>query len=593
MSILRVEGLHARFDTARGPVHAVRGVDLELRRGEVLGIVGESGSGKSVLLKSLVGLARGSRGVTAGEIAYRFDDSETKPYAGLADARLGTRRWRSTLERRFAGVRGKRVGLVLQNGRAALDPYFTVGRQLANAAGDPDAVGRWLERMGFDDPYSVAKRYPHELSGGMAQRAMLAIVLARRPEILLLDEITTGLDVSLQASVLSLLRELHSESTFSAIIVTHDLGVARTVSDRVMIMRGGEAVQTAETEALFSRSIELQPYTEQLLSSSQLPPATSSTNPTTDVAVTMKGVRKRFTKRGLFGGFGGKHSVAALSDVNLTVRPGECVAIVGESGSGKTTLARILVELIRADAGLIDKGGRDSQILFQNPYTSLNPKMRADAAVAESLQLHADLDRDEADRQARALLASAGLGDKSHQILQSLSGGERRRIGLLRTMASKAPLVVLDEPSSGLDAVYRADVIAMIADAQKADPQRVFCVISHDLGFVSCVADRVFVLFRGRVVESCTVPQLIDRDAPHHPYTQLLLESSRLVAGLGADDRVLAPQLRDALPSGCVFHQRCWRVGEAGELADCVATEPALRQIADEQQIACHEVSHA
>ena len=594
--ILSANHVSTRFDTTSGGVQAVNDVSLTLGRQEILGVVGESGSGKSVLLKSLVGLAPGRPGVTSGEVHYNFSDGEHRPFEGIERAKLGTRRWRATLERRFDGLRGKKVGLVLQNGRAALDPLWTVGKQLDAAIDDDTTANMWLERMGFEDPSAVAGKYPHELSGGMAQRAMLAIVLARRPEILLLDEITTGLDVSLQAAVLTLLKRLHDDLPFSAIIVTHDLGIARTISGRVMIMKSGKVVQTASTQALFDREVELAPYTAQLLASGSADHARPVAGEApAGAAVTASGLQKRFeTTNWLRALTGTRGSVTAIAGVSLDLKPGECVAIVGESGSGKTTLARLLVDLLEADAGKIDRGGLDTQILFQNPYTSLNPKMTAVAAVAESLRMHSPMDSAEARSEADRLLSKAGLHGKQRQTLETLSGGERRRVGLLRSMASSAGFVVLDEPSSGLDAVYRADVVEMITEARRRDPQRIFCVVSHDLGFVAGVADRVLVLYRGRVVEECSVDRLVERGAEHHPYTQLLLESSRVVAGLDADEKIFGASSKPTTTNGgCVFVDRCWRYGLQSRLTECETQEPALLALQDGGSVACHEVHRA
>ena len=655
LPILQVDGLRVWFGSPEFYTRAVDGVSFSLAPGEILGIVGESGSGKTVLLQSLLGVVRGQPGVVDGQVTYRFEGGvEHRPYEGVEQGvrRMrgpvngkawpvaASRRWLATVDRRFGALRGSAVGLVLQNGRAALDPFWTVGRQILSSVAqaepelDKDArrevALKWLRKMGFDQPARVAANFPHELSGGMAQRVMIAIVLARRPQILLLDEVTTGLDVSLQAAVLELLRELYEQYRFSAVIVTHDLGLARSISNRILIMRNGRAVQSADTESLFSEQIELEPYTHTLLSTAKRsmdglfelsrPPSTVRAAAGGTPAIVVEGVGKQFRHKGwvqrLF-----RHANAdavALSDVSFSVTRGECVALVGESGSGKTTLGRVLVALLRPDLGRVclsgaslddlladapDRTRRRFQMLFQNPYTSLNPEMTPETAVAECLRLNGAKDAQQARRAALQLLAKAGLEKQSRQRLATLSGGERRRVGLLRAMSSSADIVVLDEPSSGLDAVYRNDVISMIERARQDNPDRIFVIISHDLGFVSSVADRVLVMLQGRVVEENDIESFKDPSAEHHPYTRLLLETSRAVLGNETDVRVVRGRVSSAIGDnlappngehGCSFAERCWRYRTApASLHECNERQPDLVRLSPYARVACHEVSDA
>lgn len=578
--ILEASRMTIEFATGNGYVRAVDGASMNLFPGELVAIVGESGSGKSILLQSMLGVTRGRPGVVAGEVIMRprrggevrlFDGIEQaitrvmKPDGSTRSITV-KRGWAPLLEKRARAVRGNLIGLALQNGRAALDPFWKVGKQIESALTEKhgrisakarrESMALWLRRLGFTDPERVGNSYPHELSGGMAQRAMLAVVLAREPEILFLDEITTGLDVSLQAAVLEQVAQLHKELGFSAVLVTHDLGIAQSLSSRMYVMKKGRVVQSGGTRELFSRSVPLDPYTERLFASVERP-SPRKTIPVRAInghapRVEATGVSKHFSqRRSLFGGT--KQSIAALNNVSLSVDRGECVALVGESGSGKTTLSRILVGLALADQGSVRHDGaevtaiHDEQletfrkrrvILFQNPYTSLNPAMTAEGTIAEALQLYKSLAPEAAKTQAREALAQLGLSPIGRRPLRALSGGERRRVGLLRAIQSNADFIVLDEPTAGLDALHRIQVAEIIKKLRLEASNPAIVIVSHDLGFVTSVADRVAVLYRGAVVEECSVASLLDGQQPHHDYTRGLLDASQFVMGEHAPEVV-------------------------------------------------------
>lgn len=637
--VLEVDGLRTEFLLGDRRVVAVDRISLTVAPGEIVAIVGESGSGKSVLLQSILGLVRGRPGVVQGQVVLRVGESAVEPFEGLEEAvrkdRAGevvslSRRYLAKVERRFRGVRGAGVGLVLQNGRAALDPFWSVGKQIEAAiqhSGKPAAsaqVHEWLERLGFDQPDVVAASHPHELSGGMAQRAMLAVVLAREPRLLFLDEITTGLDVSLQASVLKLLRRLHTQVGFSALLVTHDLGVARGISSRTVIMRRGRVVQAGDTEALFERRVPLHPYTEELLEQGQVE-AMERTDLIEDLHLDLPRARRTLVQTeglgkafagggGLFGG--GRRRVVALDGVEVEIHEGESVALVGESGSGKTTLSRIMVGLLRPDGGAVSFDGksladldelgveafrRRRTILFQNPYTSLNPEMTAEEVVAEALVLYRDISPKVALAGARDLLAERSLGHRAPQRLAELSGGERRRVGLVRAMQSNADLIVLDEPTAGLDAVHRRDVVQMIWRCRGHRPERALVIVSHDLGFVCRVADRIVVMYRGSVVEDVSVNEFLDHGTVHHPYTQLLWDASRYVAGV-QPTMTMPPARRSDLSEasppepgtpGCQYRTRCPIYSSAPERwARCETDKPRLVALSERRRIACHGVTN-
>jgi peptide/nickel transport system ATP-binding protein len=557
-------------------VRVVDGISLSLQRGEIVAIVGESGSGKSMLLQSILGIARGKPGVISGQVAVHTAAGEIiRPYEGLEGAidrktfENGftksisvSKSWASKVEDRIAPIRGKVIGLALQNGRASLDPFWRIGTQLESALIDRhgkldkkslrERAEQWLARLGFHDPKQVYGSFPHELSGGMAQRAMLAVVLAREPEILFLDEITTGLDVSLQAGVLVLVRKLHEQFGFSALMVTHDLGMARAISTRTLVMKRGRLIQQAHTSELFRGATHLHPYTRELLESREggtpeQAAAMGMWRETPILRAEVSLVSKHFGgRRSFFGAKAETAGTSALSNVSLWVHRGECIALVGESGSGKTTLSRLLAGLLTPDRGQIFHDGlllsllggrtldtfrRNRTILFQNPYTSLNPAMTASGVISEAIELHRGIPAREARRVAREFLDGMGLGALAERRLRSLSGGERRRIGLLRAIQSTADLILLDEPTAGLDAVHRIRVAEMIRESRAKPEAPAIVIVSHDLGFVTSVADRIVVLYRGAVVEECDVPLLLNGEEPQHPYTRRLWAAAKFVAG--------------------------------------------------------------
>lgn len=585
---LEATNLIAEFAAGGSFRRVLAGISFSLIRGEIVAIVGESGSGKSILLQSILGLARGRPGVVAGQVVVRTRAGEVlRPLEGLESAVVRSfgvdgktervkvaRGWTAKVEARSAALRGRIVGLALQNGRASLDPFWRIGPQIRDSLrarhhglGTNELRERgeaWLRRMDFQDPRRIADAYPHELSGGEAQRAMLAVVLAREPEILFLDEITTGLDVSLQAKVMDLVQDLHGDLGFSALMITHDLGIARAMSRRTLVMKHGRLVQSAGTQALFEGAVQLDPYAAQLLDASERSPrARKRLEIAPDGAavpilrVEAQGVTKSFARSGLLGLGRSKteERIRALSDVSLLVHRGECLALVGESGSGKTTLSRILVGLLSADSGGVVHDGREitrlhgrelalfkrnRTILFQNPYTSLNPAMRAEEVMEEALRHFRGMNAGEAREAARSSLEEMGLGGAVGKHLRRLSGGERRRIGLLRAMLSEADLIVLDEPTAGLDAVHRMQVAELIWTCRRKPSQPCIVVVSHDLGFVGNVADRIAVLYKGLKVEEAEVGALSDGCRLQHPYSRELWVASNFVAGIV--DRSGAPR---------------------------------------------------
>ncbi|MEM7678702.1 MAG: ATP-binding cassette domain-containing protein, partial [Myxococcota bacterium] len=445
-------------------------------------------------------------------------------------------------------------------------------------------------------------------------------VLAQEPELLLLDELTTGLDVSLQASVLELLGRLYQEVGFSAVLVTHDLGIARSLSSQVVIMREGRVNQRVGTDDLFDRRVSLSPYARRLLtlkdasdamSDAPLAVPRASAKRSSAVRLAAERVHKTFVSQAA--------DRRALIDINTVVAPGACVALVGESGSGKTTLTRVLTGLTRPSRGCVrwddrilgDLSVADARavrrrrtVLFQNPYTSLNPAMTAQAAVAESLVRPGGRLSSVA-TEAQRRLAQVGLAARADQPLGQLSGGERRRVGLLCALSTPGDVVVLDEPTAGLDAEHRASVIDLIRTAQKDHP-RTMLLVSHDIGFVLSVSDRVAVLYQGQIVEEAATSDFFRPNVPHHPYTQSLWDASRYVAGADVPSGLVAGHLiavtadfeRSAdghtqKNTGCPFRNRCpVYKADSDRWSLCESVAPVLHGDPTRRRIACHGVSH-
>jgi peptide/nickel transport system ATP-binding protein len=513
-----------------GWLSVVRGVSLEVGHGEIVGLVGESGSGKTMTALSVLRLLPPQARVT-GQI--RLDGSGdllTLP------------------ERELQRVRGGRVGFIFQEPMLALDPVYTIGFQIAEAVRAHRPVSRkealaeaerLLDRVALADAHRRIHDYPHQLSGGQRQRVGIAMALAAGPELLLADEPTTALDVTIQAQILDLLDDLRADLGLAVLLITHDLGIVAERCNRAVVMYQGEIVETARVEELFAAPRH--GYTRGLLEALALPapadtdehgPARTSTDLEGPPLALVRQLTKEYPiHRGLLRRRRG--TVHALDRVDLEIRKGECLALVGESGSGKTTLGRCLMRLIEPTSGSVLFDGEDLlalrprdlrsrrrrfQMVFQDPWGSLDPRQRVGSSVGEPL---AGLGSPERDRRVAELMTAVGLdaglaGRWPHE----LSGGQRQRVGIARALATEPDLLVADEPVSALDVSIRAQILDLLADLRRRlDLALLF--ISHDLGAVARLADRVAVLYEGRLVELASVDDLFQR--PRHPYTVRLL----------------------------------------------------------------------
>ncbi|SEB97571.1 ABC transporter ATP-binding protein [Streptomyces sp. TLI_105] len=539
---LSVRDLAVTFRTARGPVPAVRDVSFDLAPGEVLGLVGESGSGKSTIGLAALALHDPARTGVEGSIRLGGDGLEL---VGAPEP---------VLKR----IRGARVAMVFQDALDALSPYHTVGAQVAEAyrvhhprAGRKEARARaaaMLERVGI--PAARASDHPHHLSGGMRQRVVIAMALVNDPDVLIADEPTTALDARVQHQVLDLIRALRSDAGTAMLLITHDVGVVAATCDRMLVMRGGEALEEGPTGRLLTAPAH--PYTKALVGAAPtLSTVPGARLPTVDDPEPKPRAEARLRTapdpevlaevRDLRVDYPGRRRARphpAVRGVSLHVARGETLGLVGESGSGKSTIARILTGLRRPTSGEVRFDGRDVsgaatdarlrralsrdvQLVFQDPYASLNPRHTVEQIVTTPLRVHTDLDRTRRKKRAAELLEQVGLS-ASHlsRHPHEFSGGQRQRIGIARALAVRPRLVIADEPVSALDVSVQAQVLNLLMDLrEELDLSLLF--ISHDLAVVRHFCDRVAVLEKGELVE--VGPRDAVFGSPTAPYTRGLL----------------------------------------------------------------------
>lgn len=545
--VLTVQNLTVSVATEAGARPLVRNLSFALRRGETLAIAGESGSGKSITSLAIMGLLPPNVSVTEGSVT------------------LGSTTLTDLPERQMRALRGDRIAMIFQEPMTSLNPVMSIGAQLTEAIRAHDPVSRSqarsraldaLKAVRLSQPERRLDQFPHELSGGMRQRVMIAMALALRPEVLIADEPTTALDVTVQREVLDLLRDLQRELGTAIILITHDMGVVAEMADRVIVMQDGAQVETAPTRKLFAAPQES--YTKILLSAVPRMGSAPRPEPLGDAIARLTNVSVRFPMRtGVLHRH--SHDVHAVENVSLTIRKGETFALVGESGCGKSTIAKAIVGLV-PHQGRIEIAGqalsdldatgkkalrRQVQMVFQDPMAALDPRMRVADLVSEPLLIHNI--GDPAARRATAadLFTKVGLSpDQLDRYPHEFSGGQRQRICIARALALNPQLVIADESVSALDVSVQARVLDLLRALQR-EFGVAYLFISHDMAVVENISDRVAVMYLGQIVETGSRAQVFGN--PQHPYTR------RLIAAVPVPDpthvRAPSPRLAGDVPS--------------------------------------------
>ena len=593
-NVLLVRDLKVEFHLPEGVIKAVDGVSFRIPEGKTVALVGESGSGKTVVSQSIMGILPKPANIANGEILFS-DPEKQGNVVDIAKLKPDGRAMRN--------LRGGRISIIFQEPMTSLSPIHTIGNQIGeavrlhtrcNASAANDISVETLRLVGFPDPGKALHTYPFELSGGLRQRAMIAMALVCRPAILIADEPTTALDVTIQAQILKLMQDLQAELGMAILVITHDLGVVANVADEIVVMYHGKVMESGTLHEIFQnpqhaylqalmRAVprfnmkpgeRLVPLREikaeggQLLKSKEPWPDTEAAR---KPLLSVKSLSKGFTTRktSVFGSKPGG-SLLAVDDISFDIARGECLGLVGESGCGKTTTSKIIIRAVSPGEGSVtfnDRGtpidvlkleGKDLfdfrrkvQYIFQDPFSSLNPRMTVFDIVSEPLVIHGVDDSEQRIERVRELMTLVGLDVRFlRRYPHSFSGGQRQRIGIARALALQPELLICDEPVSALDVSVQAQVLNLLKDLQK-ELGLTYLFISHDLAVVDYIADRVAVMCKGRLVEMA--PRDVLLGDPIHPYTKALLSAvpktdpesrldlSALMAGRASDPSAWKP----------------------------------------------------
>ena len=529
MALLEVRDLALSFVTRNGVNKALDGISFDVEAGQITAIIGESGSGKSVACYSMLGLVPMPPGRLDGGSA-RFDGQDLLKI--------------SAAERR--AIRGRDIAMIFQDPMTGLNPFMRIGAQLIEplrvhrGVAKPEARKRAIEllgEVGIRDPESTVDCYPHEFSGGMRQRVMIAMALINEPRLLIADEPTTALDVTIQAQILALIAELQKTRDIGVLLISHDLAVVADIADRISVMQDGRIVEHGDRAAIFEHAAH--PYTRKLLAAIPSGTKTSTTEPAdkrhNDAPDEGALIRVAQLKTWFHSG---REVVKAVDDVSFEIRRGEVLGLVGESGSGKSSLGRSLLRLVPISGGQVTFDGVDitglkgaalknlrrrMQMIFQDPFASLNPRMSVFDTLAEPLLLHGIESRQSVASAVLKLMDDVGLARSAvRKYPHEFSGGQRQRIATGRALATRPEFVVADEPVSALDVTIQAQILALMEQLVR-EYGLTLLFVSHDLAVVKRLADRIIVLYRGRIVEQNTGERLFA--SPQQPYTRQLLSA--------------------------------------------------------------------
>lgn len=574
--ILRTKGLTVRYPYGSKEFTAVDGIDLTIESGEIVGLIGESGSGKSSLALALLCLAR-NPGTLSGQVYLNGQQ-----LIGLSDDQL-------------RNIRGRAIGLITQKPRQSLNPFQNIGTQIkrvfqahtdaTDAQAEQQAI-TLLESVGINDAERRLKAYPHELSGGMAQRALISMALSAHPDLLIADEPTSGLDVTIQAQFLDRMWERAKQESTAVLLVTQDLGIVANYCDRVLVMEQGKIVEDLPTGEFFANPQDS--YSKRVLAlvHERQAAKTASSSDEGEVLLEVEDLTKTFTLQD-------KQVLQAVSKVSFSVRQGRSLGLVGESGSGKTTVGRLILRLLEADSGDIEFQGQPVrqlkgsslksfrsrvQVVFQDPFDSLNPRWTVERILAEPIDLHLHLDAATKKARILELLGQVGLPESALGIRPAgLSAGQQQRVCLARALATSPDFLVLDEPTSALPPAARVEMIGLLRRLQE-QLQLSFILISHDLSTVRELCQDVAVMYLSQVVEVGSTTEVFSN--PKHPYTRALLDSvlfpdpnDRRVDRADRED--LSGEIPSPidLPKGCYLAGRCPLVEERCMLEPQVLAE--------------------